>query len=101
MKIRRIVLSLAVVIFFAAIASLLFALYTETGTSLVMKAVQSAASGAINANKVTGRAGYRLHVEGLTLRVSGNTVNVASTDLQWHPFYLVLGKIGDRQASAK
>lgn len=93
MKIRHIVLSLAALIFFAIIVSFLFALYTEAGTSLVIKAVRSAAPDAIDVAQVTGRVGYRLHIEGLTLRVSGNTVRVASTDLQWHPVYLAVGKL--------
>lgn len=93
MKVRRIALYALAIIFLAIITSVVFALYTETGTSIVIKAAHRSIPRTIDFKKMTGRLGYRIHIEGLTLHVSGNTVHVNSTDLQWHPVHIILGRL--------
>ncbi len=93
MKPLRIVFYGILIAFFLVVSASLFALYTETGTSLVVRGVLGAIADTVSTEKITGRIGHRLHIKGLTLRVAGNTVNAGTVDLAWHPVYLVLGKL--------
>jgi translocation and assembly module TamB len=93
MKLRRLVLIATAIIFLAVIASIVFVFYTQAGASLVMRTVQSASPGTFSYKSLTGRLGYRMRMEGVTLNISGNTVKAGSADLQWHPVYMVFGKL--------
>ncbi len=90
---HRIVLYTALSVFLAALSSLVFALYTETGTSLVVRMIHRAAPGAFTYKNLAGRIGYRIHIEGLQLSAAGNTVTAESADLKWHPVLMIVGRL--------
>lgn len=70
-----------------------WALYTQTGTNLLLKGVRSAMSGTLEIREVTGTAGHSLRMEGIAIRLEYLTVVVDAADLEWHPLYIVTGKL--------
>lgn len=93
MRRRRIILYTALAVFLAAVSSLAFALYTETGTSLIMRMVHRAAPGTLSYESLTGRIGYHVRIEGLQFNAAGNRVTVESADMKWHPVLMIFGSL--------
>ncbi len=93
MKKGSIVLYVLLFFFLAFVASFLWSIYTATGTSFLLKAVERALPGTVEMKKVTGRIGHSLHMEGFKLRLDDLTVTVDTADLAWRPSYLITGKL--------
>ena len=93
MRKRRFVIYLLLALLLAFTVSLSWSLYTRSGTAFVLRAIEGAMSDTLELKKVTGRIGYSLHLEGLTVKLQDLTIIVQTADLKWNPLYLAGGKL--------
>lgn len=75
------------------VSCVLWVLYTQSGTTFLVKGMRGALSGTVEVKGVTGTIGRSLHMEGVSIRFEDLTVVVDAADLKWHPLYLATGKL--------